>query len=71
MVERGQSGLVILQKWPENLVTALSKESNQEVKTTKELFALAVNSDDELNELLAKNSYWETLRVCVWIMRFA
>ena len=40
-------------KWPENLVTAPSKESNQEVKTKKELFALAVNSDDELDELLA------------------
>ena len=58
-------------KWPENLVTAPSKESNQEVKTTKELFALAVNSDDELDELLARSSYWKTLRVCAWIMRFA
>ncbi|XP_068721567.1 uncharacterized protein, partial [Montipora capricornis] len=58
-------------KWRENLVTAPSKESNQEVKTTKELFALAVNSDDELDELLAKSSYWKTLRGCAWIMRFA
>ena len=32
-------------KWPENLVTAPSKESDQEVKTTKELFALAVNAE--------------------------
>ena len=58
-------------KRPENLVTAPSKESNQEVKTTKELFALAVNSDDELDELLARTSYWKTLRVCAWIMQFA
>ena len=42
-------------------VTAPSKESNREVKTTKELFAVAVKSDDELNDLLAKNSYWKTL----------
>ena len=41
------------------------------MKTTKELFALAVNSEDELNELLANSSYWKTLRVCAWIMRFA
>ncbi|XP_068757498.1 uncharacterized protein [Montipora capricornis] len=54
-------------KWPENN----SKESNQEVKTTKELFALAVNSGDELAKFLAKSSYWNTLRVCAWIMRFA
>ena len=68
---RGPEWLSDPRKWPENLVTAPSKESNQEVKATKELFALAVNSDDELDELLAKNSYWKTLRVCAWIMRFA
>ena len=58
---RGPEWLSDPRKWPENLVTAPSKESNQEVKTTKELFALAVNSNDELDELLAKNSYWKTL----------
>ena len=58
-------------KWPADLVTAPTAESNAEMKTTKELFALAVNSDDELDELLARNSYWKTLRVCAWIMRFA
>ena len=67
----GPEWLTDPRKWPENLVTAPSKESNQEVKTTKELFALAVNSDDELDELLAKSSYWKTLRVRAWIMRFA
>ena len=30
-----------------------------------------MNSGDELDELLAKNTYWKTLRVCAWIMQFA
>ena len=30
-----------------------------------------MNSDDGLDELFAKNSYWKTLQVCAWIMRFA
>ena len=42
----------------------VTEETNQEAKTTKELFALAVNFADELDELLAKNTYWRTTRVC-------
>ena len=68
---RGPEWLSDPAKWPADLVTAPTAESNAEMKTTKELFALAVNSDHELDELLAKNSYWKTLRVCAWIMRFA
>ena len=39
---RGPEWLSYPRKWPENLVTAPSKESNQEVKTTKELFAFSM-----------------------------
>ena len=52
-----QRGLVTLGNARKpNLVTAPSKESKEELKTTKALFALAMNSDDELDELLAKSS---------------
>ena len=33
-----------------------TQESKQETKTTQELFALAVNSHDDLDELLSKNT---------------
>lgn len=58
-------------KWPADLVTAPTAESNAEMKATKELFAMAVKADDDLDHLLAKHNYWKTLRVCAWIMRFA
>ena len=35
-----------------------TQEFNQEAKTTHELSALAVSSDDELDELLSKNTYY-------------
>ena len=57
-------------KWPPDLVTAHTAESNAEVKATKELFALAVKANDELDDLLSKTTYWRTLRVCAWIVRF-
>lgn len=53
-----------------DIVTTANTESNAEVKATKELFALAVEQEDELNNLLAKITYWRTLRVCAWMMRF-
>ena len=55
-------------KWRTSLVTPPNKEPNQEAKTAKELFALAVNFDDEHDELLAKNTYWRAKRVCAWIL---
>lgn len=45
-------------------------ESNAEVKATKKLFALAVEQEDDLDNLLVKLTYWRTLRVCAWMMRF-
>lgn len=57
-------------KWPADLVTAPTAESNAEMKATKELLAMAVKADDDLDHLLAKHNYWKTLRVCTWIMRF-
>ena len=58
-----QNGLLTLG----NNETALSPHPLRNL-TTKELFALAVNFDDELDELLAKNTYWRTTRVCAWIL---
>ena len=57
--------------WPPDLVTVPTVESNAEVKAIKELFALAVEKEDELDDLLSKLTYWRTLRVCAWMMRFA
>ena len=32
---------------------------------------MAVKTDDDLDHLLAKHTYWKTLRVCAWNMRLA
>ena len=47
--------------WPRDIVTTPTTESNAEVKPTKELFALAVDANDELDDLLSKTSYWRTM----------
>lgn len=52
-------------------MTSPSAESNAELEITKELFAIAVKTEDDLDKLLAKKTYWRTLRVSAWIMQFA
>lgn len=67
---KGPTWLADPTNWPPDIVTTPTTELNAEVKPTKELFALAVDANDELDDLLSKTSYWRTLRVCAWIRRF-
>ena len=57
-------------QWPPDLVTTATPESSAEVKATREIFALAVDGQDALDELLEKATLWRTLRVGAWIQRF-
>ena len=41
-----------------------------EAKATREIFAAAIAVTDELDTLLEKLSYWKTIKVCAWVIRF-
>ena len=41
------------------------------MKATRDVFAVAIATTDELDTLLEKSNYWKTMRICAWIMRFA
>ena len=49
--------------WPADIITVASPESNEEAKASNHIFALAVESNDVMNELLLTSSLWRTLRV--------
>ena len=57
-------------EWPPDLKTTVSGESNEELKLTKQVFALASEEDNDFVKLLSKFSYWKTLRVIAWLLRF-
>ena len=67
---KGPTWLNNPEEWPPNIVTAASAESQAESKEIKQLFALAVKEEDELDILRSKFSYWRTLRIFSWISRF-
>jgi len=41
-----------------------------EVKAARDVFAVMIATTDELDTLLEKSTYWRTMRICAWIMRF-
>ena len=58
------------ERWPDELLKEPNKETEEEAKLTKEVFATAVETKDELDEILEKNSFWKTVRVTARIRRF-
>jgi len=58
------------EKWPRDIVTEPNKETEAEAKCTKEVFAVAVDTRDDLEEVLEKHTFWRVIRISAWIMRF-
>ena len=56
--------------WPPDIITVASPESNAEAKASTQIFALAVESNDVIDEVLLRSSLWRTLRVGAWVARF-
>ena len=57
-------------RWPTDIVTSATPESQTEAKVTKELFNGATASTDCLDDLLGKFSLIKTLRIVAWAARF-
>ena len=68
---QGPNWLSDPQRWPPDIMTSSSKESAaEEVKAVRELFAVALEKRNDLDELLEKHELWRALRVGAWIVRF-
>ena len=57
-------------KWPTDIVTSPTPESQAEAKVIKEIFAGFTAATDCLEDLLAKFSLTKTLQVVAWMVRF-
>ena len=55
--------LADLYQWPTPVVTKSSKESEAKAKQIKETMAIAGETEDSFDALLAKHPYWKTIRI--------
>ena len=68
---KGPEWLADYEKWPDDVITAPSKESESEAKLISEVIATTIErSSNTLDKLLQKFSLWKTLRITAWMMRF-
>ena len=55
---------------PGDIVTEPNHDTEAEIKMTKVVFGVAVEFEDELLRILEKHSYWKSIRITTWIVRF-
>ena len=66
----GPHWLTDRESWPNDITIEATRESNAEAKIIRQVFAVAVEMADKVDELLQKFSMWKTLRICGWLNRF-
>ena len=57
-------------RWPTDVCTKPTKESEAESKQIKEVFTAAIETKDDLDEILQKHEFWKAVRIVAWIFRF-
>ena len=67
---KGPDWLLDENNWPPNITTHDTSDTRAEIKAVKEIFAVAVAADDELDRLLEKHEYWKTIRITTRMNRF-
>ena len=67
----GPEWLADKELWPPDIMTTASKESDEEVKIVRDLFASIVEvADDCFDDHLSKFSLTKSIRVCAWVSTF-
>ena len=67
----GLDWLLKEEEWPEQPSLKSSVEALHEEKPIRELVSFVVERhDDELDDLLRRRNYWQTVRITTWILRF-
>ena len=67
----GPNWLLVKRRWPEQPRLNSTKETDEESKVTQE--AVLCTQDrmfDEWDTLLERSTYWRTMRVTAWVLRF-
>lgn len=67
---RGPEWLLDRERWPADIKTTATPDSQAEAKVIRDVFAVAQAKTDILDALLIKFNLWKTLRVCAWVTRF-
>ena len=54
-------------RWPENIVTTPTEETQAEAKIMKELLRVTAITDDQLDLMMRIWELWKAIRICSWV----
>ena len=60
---KGPEWLTKPEMWPAPVQTEPNKETEAEAKLVREIFSVAVEQEDSLEQILQKHGFWQTIRV--------
>ena len=64
----GPKWLAEREQWPDDIKTVPTSET--EVKLVRDVLAIAVNFDDNLDQLMVNHTFWKAVRILSWVAWF-
>ena len=67
----GPNWLANQENWPADILDKPTEQSQAEAKLVRQVLAVAVDKEDEIENVLRKFNLQKAVRVCAWMRRFA
>ena len=58
------------EEWPPDVVNEVTEESQAEAKLVRKVLAVAIDEENEIDNVLRKFQLQRAVRVCAWMRRF-
>ena len=66
----GPKWLAEREQWPDDIETIPTGETETEAKLVRDVLAIAVKVDDNLDQLMVNHTFWKAVRILSWVARF-
>ena len=66
----GPKWLAEREQWPDDIETIPTSETETEAKLVKDVLAIAVKFDDNLDHLMVNHTFWKAVQILSWVARF-
>ena len=66
----GPKWLAEREQWPDDIEIIPTSETETEAKLVRDVLAIAVKFDDNLDQLMVNHTFWKAVRILSWVARF-
>ena len=66
----GPKWLAEREQWPDDIETVPTSETETEAKLVRDVLAIALEVDDNLDQLMVNHTFWKAVRILSWVAQF-